>query len=135
MIQKHKSAGISLGFVPTMGALHEGHLSLIRRSTINNGITVVSIFVNPAQFNDKQDFNSYPKNLEEDLKTLSSCAVDLVFTPSVEEIYPEPDTREFDFGELDSRMEGEHRPGHFNGVAQVVSRLFGIIQPDIAYFG
>lgn len=135
LIKKLKTEGGSLGFVPTMGALHDGHLSLIRQSSEKNGVTAVSIFVNPTQFNDTQDFKSYPKNLEEDLNILSSCSVDLVFAPSPEEVYPEPDTRIFDFEGLDKWMEGEHRPGHFNGVAQVVSRLFEIIQPDMAYFG
>ncbi len=135
LIKKLKREGKSLGFVPTMGALHEGHLSLITRSSKQNGATLVSIFVNPTQFNDQQDFRSYPKNLEEDLETLSGGSVDLVFVPSSEEIYPEPDNRVFDFGGLDNSMEGKHRPGHFNGVAQVVSRFFEIIQPDKAYFG
>ncbi len=124
-----------LGFIPTMGAMHEGHLSLIRRSINENQFTAVSIFVNPTQFNEEQDFNFYPRNLEADLKIMSSLPIDLVFAPGASEIYPEPDTRVFDFGELDKTMEGEHRPGHFNGVAQVVSKLFEIIRPDRAYFG
>jgi pantoate--beta-alanine ligase len=125
----------SLGFVPTMGALHEGHLSLIRRSIRDNRFTAVSIFVNPTQFNDRQDFDHYPRNLEKDLETMSSLPVDLVFAPAASEIYPEPDTRVFDFGELDKTMEGLHRPGHFNGVAQVVSKLLDIVRPDRVYFG
>ena len=125
----------SLGFVPTMGALHEGHLSLIRRSVKENQFTAVSIFVNPTQFNEKQDFQQYPRNLESDLKILASYPLDMVFVPGTSEIYPEPDTRVFDFGGLDKTMEGLHRPGHFNGVAQVVSRLLDIIHPDRAYFG
>ena len=125
----------SLGFVPTMGALHEGHLSLIRRSIKENQFTTVSIFVNPTQFNEKHDFNHYPRNLETDLEIMASFPIDLVFAPGASEIYPEPDTRVFDFGELDKTMEGLHRPGHFNGVAQVVSKLFDIIRPDRAYFG
>lgn len=124
-----------LGFIPTMGAIHEGHLSLIRRSINENQFTVVSIFVNPTQFNEEQDFNLYPRNLETDLEIMSSLPIDLVFAPGVSEIYPEQDTRVFDFGELDKTMEGAHRPGHFNGVAQVVSNLFEIIRPDRAYFG
>lgn len=124
-----------LGFIPTMGAIHEGHLSLIRRSINENQFTVVSIFVNPTQFNEEQDFNLYPRKLETDLEIMSSLPIDLVFAPGVSEIYPEQDTRVFDFGELDKTMEGEHRPGHFNGVAQVVSKLFEIIRPDRAYFG
>ncbi|MFC2112569.1 pantoate--beta-alanine ligase [Bacteroidota bacterium] len=125
----------TVGLVPTMGSLHEGHISLINKSTEENDITVVSIFVNPTQFNEKQDFDSYPRNLDEDLKILDSYPVDFVFAPPSEEIYPEPDTRVFDFGGLEFIMEGKYRPGHFNGVAQVVSRLFEIIDPDRAYFG
>lgn len=125
----------SLGFVPTMGALHEGHLSLIRRSVKENQFTAVSIFVNPTQFNEQHDFDRYPRNLETDLEIMASFPIDLVFAPGSSEIYPKPDTRVFDFGGLDKTMEGLHRPGHFNGVAQVVSRLFDIIRPDRAYFG
>jgi pantoate--beta-alanine ligase len=127
--------GGSLGFVPTMGALHEGHMSLIRRSVNENQFTAVSIFVNPTQFNEKHDFDHYPRNLEADLEMLASFPIDLVFVPASSEIYPEPDTRVFDFGGLDKTMEGWHRPGHFNGVAQVVSKLFEIIHPDRVYFG
>jgi pantoate--beta-alanine ligase len=126
---------LSMGLVPTMGSLHEGHLSLIRRSIEENAITVVSIFVNPTQFNEKQDFESYPRDLEIDLEILQEIQVDIVFSPSAEEVYPEPDTRTFDFKGLDDIMEGRYRPGHFNGVAQVVSRLFNMIGPDTAYFG
>jgi pantoate--beta-alanine ligase len=125
----------SLGFVPTMGALHEGHLSLISRSVNDNRFTAVSIFVNPTQFNEQHDFDQYPRNLEADLETMASLPVDLVFAPGASEIYPEPDTRVFDFGELDKTMEGLYRPGHFNGVAQVVSKLLDIIRPDRVYFG
>jgi pantoate--beta-alanine ligase len=125
----------SLGFVPTMGALHEGHLSLIRRSVNDNQFTAVSIFVNPTQFNEPHDFDQYPRNLETDLEIMASLPIDLVFVPGASEIYPEPDTRVFDFGGLDKTMEGLHRPGHFNGVAQVVSKLFDIIRPDRGYFG
>jgi pantoate--beta-alanine ligase len=135
LIKILRREGKSLGFVPTMGALHAGHISLIEKSIEENKATVVSIFVNPTQFNDKQDFRSYPKNLKEDLEKLRPYSVDLVFAPDSGEIYPEPDKRVFDFGGLDKTMEGEHRPGHFNGVAQVVSRMFEIIEPDIAYFG
>jgi len=125
------------GFVPTMGALHSGHLSLTERAVSECRVVTVSIFVNPTQFNDKKDLERYPRTLENDLKLLESVlrADDVVFTPRVEEVYPEPDTRIFDFGTIDKAMEGEHRPGHFNGVAQVVSRLFDMVQPDIAYFG
>ncbi len=124
-----------MGFVPTMGSLHKGHISLIKRSIEENSHTVVSIFVNPTQFNDKKDFKSYPRNLAEDLEFLEPWPVDLIFAPGEQEIYPEPDKRVFDFGELDRIMEGKYRSGHFNGVAQVVSRLFSIIEPDVAYFG
>lgn len=125
----------SLGFIPTMGALHEGHMSLIRRSVNENQFTAVSIFVNPTQFNKKHDFEKYPRNLKTDMQVMASLPIDLVFAPGASEIYPEPDTRIFDFGRLDKTMEGLHRPGHFNGVAQVVSKLFNIIRPERAYFG
>jgi len=125
----------TLGFVPTMGALHEGHLSLIRRSINENQFSAVSIFVNPTQFNKQLDFDHYPRNLETDLDIMASFPIDLVFVPGASEIYPEPDARVYDFGGLDKIMEGLYRPGHFNGVAQVVSRLFDIIHPDRAYFG
>ncbi len=125
------------GFVPTMGALHEGHLSLVRRAVSECRMVAVSIFVNPNQFNDPNDLKSYPRTLDADLEMLSGVLRenDLVFVPSVGEIYPEPDTRQFDFGTLDKVMEGIHRPGHFNGVVQVVSRLFDLIRPCCAYFG
>lgn len=126
-----------LGFVPTMGALHEGHISLVRDAVTKCPLVVVSIFVNPTQFNDKNDLKNYPRNIDGDLAVLSSFLRenDIVFTPDTEEIYPEEDTRKFSFGNLDSVMEALHRPGHFNGVAQVVSRLFEIVTPDIAWFG
>ncbi len=126
---------LSIGFVPTMGALHQGHLSLIKQSVQNNDITVASIFVNPTQFNDPNDFKQYPRTLKEDIKLLNKEQCDVVFQPDVPEIYPEQDTRIFDFGHLDKEMEGKHRPGHFNGVASVVSKFFDIVQPDNAYFG
>ncbi len=125
----------SIGFVPTMGALHKGHLSLVERAVNENDTVVVSIFVNPNQFNDKADLERYPRNLEADWRLLETVGFDIVFAPSVEDIYPGLDTRIFDFGGLDTTMEGKFRPGHFNGVAQVVSRLFNIIEPDKAYFG
>ncbi len=124
-----------VGFVPTMGALHSGHISLVNQAVHENQVVVVSIFVNPNQFNDASDLKRYPRNLEADLKLLEPTGCDLVFAPEAEEIYPEPDTRIFDFGPLEQVMEGKHRPGHFNGVAQVVSRLFEIVKPDKAYFG
>jgi len=125
----------SIGLVPTMGALHKGHISLVSFSNRDNDITVVSIFVNPTQFNDKNDLKNYPRTLEADLATLDQNEVDIVFTPTESEMYPEPDTRVFDFGNLDKVMEGAHRPGHFNGVAQIVSKLFFAVEPDRAYFG
>lgn len=134
-IAELKKEGKKIGFVPTMGALHEGHLSLVKASKKNSDITVVSIFVNPTQFNDPEDLKRYPRTLEQDIRLLETVDCDLVFAPSVEEIYPEPDTRKFDFGYLESVMEGAKRPGHFNGVGQVVSRLFDIVSPDKAFFG
>ncbi len=127
--------GKTIGFVPTMGALHEGHLSLVKESKKNSDITVVSVFVNPTQFNDPEDLKRYPRTLEQDVELLKSVNCDIVFAPSVEEIYPEPDTRKFNFGYLESIMEGAKRPGHFNGVGQVVSRLFDLVAPDKAFFG
>jgi pantoate--beta-alanine ligase len=124
-----------IGFVPTMGALHAGHLSLVKRSTAENDLTVVSIFVNPTQFNDRNDLANYPRTLEEDLKLLSQNGCDFVFAPSESEMYPEPDTRQFSFGSLEQVMEGKYRPGHFNGVAQVVSKLFTFVPASKAYFG
>ena len=123
------------GFVPTMGALHEGHVSLVERCRRECRRVVVSVFVNPTQFNDPADLRSYPRNLEADLKLLEAAGADFVYAPSVEDVYPEPDTRQFDFGQTDKVMEGAHRPGHFNGVAQVVSKLFAMVQPARAYFG
>lgn len=125
----------SVGFVPTMGALHKGHLSLVQKAVDENPVVVVSIFVNPTQFNDPKDLERYPRTLESDLKLLGITGCQVVFAPDVTEIYPEPDAREFDFGQLDKVMEGKHRPGHFNGVAQVVSKLFEMVQPQKAYFG
>lgn len=130
-----RSEGKTIGLVPTMGALHEGHLSLVKKCIADNDVCIVSIFVNPTQFNNKEDLKKYPRNLERDCEYLKSVGVGVIFAPSVDEVYPEPDTRQFDFGQLDKVMEGEHRPGHFNGVAQVVSRLFDIVKPDRAYFG
>lgn len=126
-----------VGFVPTMGALHEGHISLIENAVGQCPVVIVSIFVNPTQFNDKNDLKNYPRTPESDLGLLMKVLRenDLVFTPGVEEIYPEEDKRVFHFGNLDNVMEALHRPGHFNGVAQVVSRLFEIVKPDIAFFG
>ena len=118
-----------------MGALHEGHASLVKKSVKDNDVTVVSVFVNPTQFNDPKDLSSYPRDIEADCKLLEEVGADYVFTPSVEEMYPTPDTRHFEFPPISTVMEGAHRPGHFNGVCQVVSRLFYITCPDKAYFG
>lgn len=125
----------TLGFVPTMGALHEGHISLVKRCRDENDIVIVSVFVNPTQFNDKNDLKNYPRTEEADCALLKDAGCDIVFIPSVEEIYPEQDTRIFDFGDIEKVMEGAHRPGHFNGVAQVVSKLFYITHPTNAYLG
>lgn len=127
--------GSSVGLVPTMGALHDGHVSLVRRARAENDTVVVSVFVNPTQFNDKNDLRNYPRTPEADLEVLCKAGADIVFMPTVEEVYPEPDTRVFDFGQLDKVMEGATRPGHFNGVGQVVSRLLELVKPDRAYFG
>ncbi|MHB8260851.1 MAG: pantoate--beta-alanine ligase [Bacteroidia bacterium] len=124
-----------IGFVPTMGALHEGHISLIKQSKQCCEITICSVFVNPNQFNDKGDLARYPRTPEADIKILEDAGCDIVFMPSAEEIYPKDDTRVFDFGTLDKVLDGAYRPGHFNGVAQVVSRLFDIVKPHKAFFG
>ncbi|MGM0375466.1 MAG: pantoate--beta-alanine ligase [Bacteroidota bacterium] len=134
-VSARRKQGDIIGFVPTMGALHEGHLSLVKKAGQECDVVVVSIFVNPTQFNDPNDLERYPRNLEADMEKLEATPCELLFVPPVEEVYPEPDTRVFDFGPLDKGMEGKHRPGHFNGVAQVVSRLFDIVKPDKAYFG
>lgn len=130
-----RKAGKTVGLVPTMGALHEGHASLVRRSVKENGVTVVSVFVNPTQFNDASDLERYPRTLEADSRLLEECGADYVLAPSVEEMYPTPDRRQFEYPPVSTVMEGAHRPGHFNGVCQVVSRLFYIVRPDRAYFG
>jgi len=135
VLNDRRKEGLSIGFVPTMGALHPGHLSLVEQAGKQTGFVVVSIFVNPTQFNDKGDLERYPRDLQKDVDLLSSSACQLVFAPDVQEVYPEPDTRQFDFGTLEQVMEGQFRPGHFNGVAQVVSRLFDIVEPDQAFFG
>lgn len=127
--------GSQVGFVPTMGALHSGHISLVERARRECAVVVVSVFVNPTQFNDPNDLKNYPRTPEADAEMLRAAGVDVVFMPSVEEMYPTPDTRVFDFGNIDKVMEGATRPGHFNGVAQVVSRLFDMVRPTKAYFG
>ena len=134
-LSAQRAQGKTVGLVPTMGALHAGHASLVKRSVAENDVTVVSIFVNPTQFNDKNDLKKYPHTLEADCRLLQECGAAFAFAPSVEEIYPEPDTRRFSFPPLDTVMEGKYRPGHFNGVCQVVSKLFDIVKPDCAYFG
>lgn len=130
-----KAEGKSVGLVPTMGALHAGHISLVDRARAENGAVVVSVFVNPTQFNNPTDLQTYPRTEEADCEKLRAAGVDIAFIPTVEEMYPEPDTRVFDLGQVAAVMEGPMRPGHFNGVAQVVSKLFSFVQPDRAYFG
>jgi pantoate--beta-alanine ligase len=134
-LQRERQQGHTIGLVPTMGALHEGHASLVKRSVSENDVTVVSIFLNPTQFNDKKDLERYPRTLEADCKLLEQCGAQIAFAPSVEEIYPEPDTRTFSYPPTDSVMEGAMRPGHFNGVCQIVSKLFSYTNPDRGYFG
>ena len=130
-----RETGKKIGFVPTMGALHQGHASLVKRAVEENNVAVVSVFVNPTQFNDKNDLKNYPRDLQADCKLLETIGASIVFAPEVEEMDPEPDTRTFGFAPLDTVMEGACRPGHFNGVAQIVSKLFYAVEPDRAYFG
>ena len=132
---KESAAGSSIGFVPTMGALHAGHISLVKESKKECDVVVSSVFVNPTQFNDKKDLERYPRTLELDTKMLAEAGCDVLFAPSVEEMYPQTDTRIFDFGFLDHTLDGAFRPGHFNGVAQIVSKLFEAVKPDKAFFG
>ncbi len=134
-LNEQRQAGRTVGLVPTMGALHQGHASLVRRSVEENDVTVVSVFLNPTQFNDKTDLEKYPRTLEADCLLLEECGAQVAFAPSVDEIYPEPDTRQFSYPPTDSVMEGAMRPGHFNGVCQIVSKLFMYVNPDRAYFG
>ncbi len=134
-IAAQKAQGYSIGLVPTMGALHAGHISLIDRARIDNDIVVVSVFVNPTQFNNPEDLRTYPRTEEADCEKLTAAGVDFAFIPSVAEIYPEPDNRVFDLGPVADVMEGPMRPGHFNGVAQIVSKLFQMVKPNRAYFG
>ena len=130
-----RNIGKTIGLVPTMGALHAGHASLVKRAVAENDVVVVSDFVNPTQFNDRNDLIKYPRTLDADCELLEKVGASFVFAPSVEEIYPEPDTRRFSYAPLDTVMEGRFRPGHFNGVCQIVSKLFMIVEPDRAYFG
>lgn len=134
-LNAQRLAGKKIGFVPTMGALHEGHASLVKLAVAENDVVVVSDFVNPTQFNDQNDLLKYPRTLEADCELLEKVGAHYVFAPSVEEIYPEPDTRQFSYAPLDTVMEGKFRPGHFNGVCQVVSKLFMMVEPHCAYFG
>lgn len=135
ILSLYRKEGKIIGFVPTMGALHKGHISLIETSKKSSDITVCSIFVNPTQFNDSNDLERYPRTPEKDIALLENSNCDLLFMPDVKEIYPEKDNRQFDFGNLDKVLDGAHRPGHFNGVAQVVSILFDAVKPDKAFFG
>lgn len=135
LVSLFKELGLKIGLVPTMGALHNGHASLVKKAVAENDVVIVSVFVNPTQFNNKNDLATYPRTVETDCALLESLGANIAFTPTVEQIYPYPDTRQFDFTPLDKVMEGPMRPGHFNGVAQVVSRLFDIAQPNKAYFG
>ena len=135
MLGECRANGNSVGLVPTMGALHAGHASLVERAVAENDVVVVSVFVNPTQFNDKNDLKNYPRTLEADCRLLEKVGAAVAFAPSVEEMYPEEDTRQFSFAPLDTVMEGACRPGHFNGVAQIVSKLFYAVEPDRAYFG
>lgn len=134
-VSKFRNEGKTIGLVPTMGALHEGHLSLVNRCRKENDVVVVSVFVNPTQFNNKEDLRTYPRTEEADRALLESAGCDIAFMPTVEEIYPEPDTRVFALGRVAEVMEGAMRPGHFNGVAQIVSKLFMFVEPDRTYFG
>jgi len=134
-LQQQKNIGKTIGFVPTMGALHEGHLALMRQAKEENDLLVVSVFVNPIQFNKSSDLEKYPRNLEQDKMLLEKVDCDILFAPTVKEMYPEPIVKEYDFGKLGEVMEGANRPGHFNGVAIVVKRLFDIVIPNKAYFG
>ncbi|MDR1381434.1 MAG: pantoate--beta-alanine ligase [Tannerella sp.] len=134
-LAEDRNAGKTVGFVPTMGALHDGHISLVKQCKKENDVCVVSIFVNPTQFNDRNDLETYPRTLDKDCGLLGQVCCDYVFAPPEDEMYPGPDTRVFDFGPVAEVMEGEKRPGHFNGVAQIVSKLFDAVAPDNAYFG
>jgi pantoate--beta-alanine ligase len=130
-----RCAGKRIGFVPTMGALHEGHLQLLRASARENDVTICSVFVNPTQFNNASDYKLYPRTLEQDISLLQTVDCDYLFAPLAEELYAQQTLLQFSFGELEAVMEGAHRPGHFNGVATIVSKLFHIVQPHKAYFG
>jgi pantoate--beta-alanine ligase len=132
---EQRDKGLKIGFVPTMGALHEGHLSLVRKAKAENDIAVCSIFVNPTQFNEPSDFQRYPRTLEKDVEMLESVGCDYLFAPTASEIYPVPDQTVYELGSVAEVLEGKHRPGHFNGVASVVKKLFEVVLPHRAYFG
>ena len=132
---KQRSKSVKIGFIPTMGALHAGHISLIEASKKENDLTVCSIFVNPTQFNEASDFNKYPRQIEADLDKLKQVGCDVVFVPEVKDIYPKPDHTIYELGKIAEKIEGAHRPGHFNGVASVVKRLLELVKPHNAYFG
>ncbi len=134
-IKAYRQEGKNVGLVPTMGALHGGHKSLVDRARRENDVVVVSVFLNPTQFNNKEDLRTYPRTAEADAALLEACGVDIAFMPTVADIYPEPDNRVFTLGPLAEVMEGAMRPGHFNGVCQIVSKLFAMVEPDRAYFG
>ncbi len=134
-LSEYRNRNCSIGFVPTMGALHDGHLSLVKQCLADNDATVVSIYVNPTQFNDKNDLRNYPRNFQYDIGLLKELGCNLVFVPDDHEMYPVKDTRKFDFGQMGTIMEGKYRPGHFNGVAQIVTKLFDAVNPHKAYFG
>lgn len=135
ILLRKRNDGFSIGFVPTMGALHAGHMELVQKSKQGNDITVVSIFVNPIQFNNKEDLDKYPRTIEEDIEKLKSLEVDYLFNPDSKDLYPTKPVIGLDFGSMASVMEGKYRPGHFDGVGIVVSKLLNIVQPNVAYFG
>lgn len=134
-INQFKERGLTIGLVPTMGALHNGHLSLIKQSKSKTDITVASIFVNPTQFNNQEDLKNYPKPIESDMKKLEEVGCDILFHPSVEEMYGDDENWNYEVGDLDQLLEGEFRPGHYKGVTQIVNKLFNAVNPDIAFFG
>ena len=135
LLEAVKKAKKTIGFVPTMGALHQGHISLLEAAKKKTKLVVSSVFVNPSQFNDKKDFERYPRTPEKDVQLLKEAGADVVFMPDEKTVYPKPDKRKFSFGKLDQILEAKHRPGHFNGVAQVVSRLLELVQPDSLFLG
>lgn len=135
ILQHYRSANKTIGFVPTMGALHKGHIALVKQATMENDVAACSIFVNPIQFNKPDDLKKYPRTFEKDVRLLNEVACDILFAPEVNEVYPEKVFDRYNFGNLEKVMEGKFRPGHFNGVAVVVRKLFDIIQPTRAYFG